>query len=440
MVASATTVWLVPAFVKVRLPAAIFVLAYGGTIVIGAAFLLDPAGRAQLLEHHPDFARAPAAKAGGALYWLLLLMPLLVVPLSALAGAGVGTLVRGTFRNPLGSLDIATPFLFGLLAILAGFCFYMLWRADALVPSTWIDPTHCFDDRMNRRFALMSLLGNPYYAFGYASIPLISVLLLAKHVLIGARAALIGFVVSAAIVVWLYLAMIMKAPFVIYAGMIALTLVLCGAPLIQSMALTAIAAAGAFALLSVAQYCPPQHERWTTEFKPVPRDFLGFSLHTARGILFRMAQAYPYYIEIFSKPEERCGIEVPPLPLVPRQSCFPPTKVASEMYAGAAKEGKPPGYAPAPVHVSGLAEAGPAYAVAAAVLSGLVIGALSALAYGNATPLGVAVTVVASTYAYYATQVSFTGTLTDGYGLIWLLFPLAVLMPFAKRPRSAGSP
>jgi hypothetical protein len=51
-----------------------------------------------------------------------------------------------------------------------------------------------------------------------------------------------------------------------------------------------------------------------------------------RNLVFRMALSFPYYMETFKDPTERCGIEDDRIPLIPKQACFPASKVFSAMY------------------------------------------------------------------------------------------------------------
>ena len=85
----------------------------------------------------------------------------------------------------------------------------------------------------------------------------------------------------------------------------------------------------------------------------------------------------------------------------------------------------------APLNVSAYAEAGPWYVLFATLACGGVFGGLAALARDR-SPLSIAVVIVSCVYAYYATQTSFTGSLVDAYGLVWLLLPVVAMVAIHK--------
>ncbi len=81
-----------------------------------------------------------------------------------------------------------------------------------------------------------------------------------------------------------------------------------------------------------------------------------YAVQIARAPVFRMAAGFPYYVDIFSNPDERCGIWAPH---VFPNSCFPPIKAYEVAYPF--RPNGTTGYLPAPVNTSALAEAGYAY-------------------------------------------------------------------------------
>ena len=157
-----------------------------------------------------------------------------------------------------------------------------------------------------------------------------------------------------------------------------------------------------------------------------------------RAVLLQMAAGFPYYVQIFADPNERCGAHIPPRRLFSHQTCFGPIKVFDKMHPRLAYT---VGFQPAPVNASAHAEAGPWYAVAAMAASGLVLGILAAFARGRDS-LSIAMTVAGCVYAYYLTQSSFAGSLLDPYGLIWLISPLLLIIVIGAvrgRLRGAGA-
>jgi hypothetical protein len=138
-----------------------------------------------------------------------------------------------------------------------------------------------------------------------------------------------------------------------------------------------------------------------------------------RSAVFRMAASMPYYVQIFSNPDERCGIESNSLPLLPRESCYPATKVGTHVNPGEIQA-----FQSAPAHIHAYAELGLGYAFAALLLGGLVLGVSWGVARKAESPLFWSAGAAVCVFAYYLTQSSLVGALSHSYGLIWYLFPL----------------
>jgi hypothetical protein len=132
-----------------------------------------------------------------------------------------------------------------------------------------------------------------------------------------------------------------------------------------------------------------------------------------------MAAAMPYYVQMFSNPDERCGIESNSLPFLPREKCYPPTKVGSHVHATELQA-----FQPAPAHVTAYAEIGPGYALAVLVLCGLFMGLAWGVIRRGASPLFSAAGGAVCIFAYFLTQAGLVGTLTHSYGLVWYIAPL----------------
>src|SRR5262245_28620724 len=92
------------------------------------------------------------------------------------------------------------------------------------------------------------------------------------------------------------------------------------------------------------------------------------TLPVARNLVFRMAIAFPYYVEMFADATERCGIEDNRIPVIPKQVCFPASKVFSAMYPAVTYV---QGQAPAAAHVSAVAELGPWFSLLVIIVSGV---------------------------------------------------------------------
>jgi hypothetical protein len=147
------------------------------------------------------------------------------------------------------------------------------------------------------------------------------------------------------------------------------------------------------------------------------------ALYFARSATFRMASSFPYYVQTFTEPDQRCGLEMPQLSFLPRKACFAPTKVFRLMYP---KINYITGFAPAPANVSAFAELGLAYTFVASAICGIIIGMLAFHARRR-DPWSISIGVASCIFGYSVSQASLTGSLLDSYGLLWLLSPLAAM-------------
>jgi hypothetical protein len=138
------------------------------------------------------------------------------------------------------------------------------------------------------------------------------------------------------------------------------------------------------------------------------------TLPVARNLVFRMAIAYPYYLEMFDDPAERCGLEDNRIPFIPKQACFPASKVFSAMYPEITHV---QGQAPAAAHVSALAELGPWFSFLVMIVSGIAIGITIRFAR-----------ICEPVLAYNLTQVPLVGALTYSHGFVVFLFPVALIL------------
>jgi len=365
---------------------------------------------------------------GSPLYWALLLSMIVLAPVAALIANRALTPLSAALRAP----EIPTWLPIVLAAGMSAFCIYKLVMAGALTASEAWDRSICYEGRILRRVELFSLLGTRYYCFAYSSLPMLGCYLLVQGFKRKDHAALIGCGVLSTFVVWFDIATLMKAPAIIYIGTLSLTLLLCGFGWVRSFAIAAPAAIGLYIALSVLQFCVTQNASWnrimpTEPTAPMTGDHSAVAKTTdrklgyiVRAAMFRMAAGFPYYVQIFSAPDQRCGIDVP---RVSDRACFGPIKVFHEMYPHI---GYATGFQPSAVNVSAYGESGPWYVLFATLVCGLIIGVLSAFA-GGGGPLATTIAVACCIYSYYATQVSLMGSLLDSYGLFWLLLPLVVM-------------
>ena len=340
-------------------PAIIYICSYIGTTVIGAVAVLTPFGQEQAKIFLPDFAPERMQTFGSPLYLALLFGPLLVVPAFVLVGLRAGNALLGGFPQ-LKVADPSTRVLYGLMAIFAGWCLYKLAATNYLVPDVMLDQTKTCTDRIIRRVKLLAQLHYTFYAFAYAALPFVSVMFLVKGIQDRKAADLAGFVVSFVVIFYLYAAIYMKAPFAIYflillIGLLAVGLLwwkafvaigcLASVTLVASHIALGCTGYGEVSLPTPPVSASPAPVLPTPPVSAEPPPALpspqppNLQLSTrarviplVRNLVFRMALSFPYYMETFKDPTERCGIEDDRIPLIPKQACFPASKVFSAMY------------------------------------------------------------------------------------------------------------
>ncbi|AHY53067.1 hypothetical protein [Bradyrhizobium japonicum] len=432
----------------IRLSVGTLLLAYAMTTGLGAALFPFDFGREQLAAFfYPqplDFAVLPTL--GSSLYWTLL-VSFVLAPLSAMTAYrfGAAALAPRPSEVPL-TIPVA------LAVAMAAFCIYKLGAAHALDARTAWDRSLCYEAKILRRVELIGLLGTPFYGFVYSALPILGCYFLARTVKLRERMALVACIIVSLIVFWLDLAILFKAPTIIYIGMLGTTLWLSGFRFLPCMAGATAAAIAVYLGLSMVQFCDIQVKSWEiatptaqpeSRHQPAPPsisvtpqavapapapattvapDTGHKALYMVRAVLFRVAAGFPYFVQTFSDPDHRCGI-VRPERWLPRAACFPPVVVFREMFPTI---NYATGFQSAPVNVSAYAEGGLLYAFLATIACGLIVGLMAAFAR-NRSPLEIVTLVAACVYAYVATQASLTGSLVDSYGLAWLALPIAAI-------------
>lgn len=421
-------------FRPVHLALFVLVAAYLATTGVGAAIIPTSFGHQQLAAFmYPESVPfSSLTTMGTPIYWLVLFSIIFIVPPAALA-------TEASFRRlapKSKSIFIPTWIPVVFAGLISAFCIYKLALAGGLTAHEVWDHGVCFEAKMQRRTELFQLLGNRYYSFCYSSLPILGSFLLAKFVLNNDRLAGATFVGISILLAWFDIAMIMKAPLIIYVGVVALTLIICGVGILRTLAMTVPVAMAIYLTLSTLQFCEHQTASWNVDVgnarsssSQSEKTLTYKASYMTRAATFRMAASFPYYIQKFSDPTERCGLEVPPLLVfLPRQTCFPPIKIFNLMYPSIHYV---QGYAPAASNVSAYSELGIGYSLIAMTLAGMIIGALSFFAHAR-NALSISITVATCIFSYYLTQVSLTGSILDSYGLLWMVLPLVLAITLTQ--------
>lgn len=427
-------------------PLVAYLGAYAATAVVGATVILTPFGRAQAQIFLPGFVPDNISTLGSPLYWVLLFAPLLVVPVFAFAGIRAGTAAVHWLPHRID--DPSTRMLSGLAAVLVAWCLFKLIQTGNVIPEAMLDRSkNCFD-RIAKRAELFTALRYLFYAVAYSALPVVSVLFFVRAGRDRRRVDIVGFGLTFVALFYLYSSIYLKAPFLTYAIMLLCAAVVMrwwmGAGIVVAGAVMAFVAASfaircegssVVTLPAAAVTLPVTLAHADTPVTPdappldeapaKPNIIIAETLPLVRNLAFRMAMSYPYYVEIFSDPAERCGIEDNRVPFIPKQTCFPAAKAFTVMYPKMKHATQ--GNAPAPAHVSALAELGPWYAFAVIAISGLLIGAVSAAAILFGPMVRPAAIAAVTMFAYNLTQVPLVGALTYSQGLVPLALPLVFL-------------
>ena len=348
----------------------------------------------------------------------------------------------------------------------AGYCLWKLISTDAYFPDLYFDRTLYCNPRLLRRTELFTELRYLYYAFAYAVIPIGATVALLSWKDTSGRfhAAMLVVLLTAAL--YFNFVLYMKANLVVVLVTLLLACIVANVPLRFQIGLGSAAVAclllmqallGCYvpdylrssALVKTAlaeSVAPPERDRLFEGSRPAiifaadsqpARSQIG-SMQVAvdaavvfvRSTVFRMAASMPYYIQIFSNPNERCGIESNSLPFLPREVCYPAKKVGTHVNPGETQA-----FQSAPAHISAYAELGPGYAFVVLILAGSILGFSWGVARKAQSPLFWSAGAAVCVFAYYLTQSSLVGALTHSYGIVWYLFPLlmaVVIQAFAR--------
>jgi hypothetical protein len=453
-------IYLTPA----RIPLLTYFLAYTVTTVIGAAALLDEAGLREFKIHQPMFRSEDYPLIGLPIYWILLLAPFLLVPVGTALGlraANIGLVDRSAAFAAKDEQSIV-PIVYSIVGACALYCAWKLISTGTYFPELFFDRTLPCNVRLVRRTELFTELRYLYYAFAYAVIPIGAALALLSWMSTRRRFHAVIFLLLFAAVLYFNIVLYMKANLVVFVLTLLLGCIVAKAPWRLLIALglaTAVClllmqallgcysnpstnASGSSILVvsTSAKTTAPQGNGSSSDdahsqaFISIADSRAAGAQMTsvqvavdaaavlARSIVFRIAVSLPYYVQIFSNPDERCGIESNSLPFLPRETCYPPTKVGARVNPG----GEIQPFQSAPAHITAYAELGLGYAFVVLLLGGAIMGLAWGAAMKSQSPLFWSTGAAVCVFAYYLTQAGLVGALTHSYGFVWYLFPLSV--------------
>lgn len=466
------------------LPTIVFLASYAATTVIGATYFLTKPGQTALSNFLSGLNAGVALDIGSPVYLALLILPFLLIPV--FAHFGIVLVKEIAWRAPIRSTLINPPTpltaLWLLLLSSAAFCIYKLYAFDALFPQLLFDSTASYQDKIIERSRILDGIGSLFFIFTYGFIPIITIMFFASAIMdhrkfISISGFIFGLILFNILILHLYakshllvfsimlvtavilskgwpfhIPILVTAAFVLFfvvelmlAGLWVPQSIVAGsdyggrpsaleAPLDDGWSLPQSARRKGDRFLENETFYDSQRtrlERPTPVFKYI-RYFL------ERGLFFRMASSFPFYVSIFETPSERCGIEAHTLRRLLGLSgsdCALPTKVFPVMYPDVDWV---TGYAPAPAHVSAYGEMGFIWSLAVMAMSGFVLGVIGMISRVGSGPLFATLGVASCTFAYYLSQVPFIAAFTYGHGLIFLSLPLVFLYIISIAQSSIG--
>jgi hypothetical protein len=446
---------------SLRMPLLVYFTAYTVTTVIGAAALLDKAGLREFQINQPMFRQEDYPLIGSMTYWVLLLSPFFLVPVGAAAGEHAAKIRLADRLAAFVNRDekYIIPIVYAIASGCAAYCLWKLMAIGAYFPALYFDRTLVCDVRLMKRIELFGELRYLYYAFAYSVLPIAATVALLSWRKEGRNLHAGMFVVLFAAVMYLNIVLYMKANLVVFFLVLLFGCILAKAPLRFLLTLSLIAAAclllmqgllGCYrnsfpqtsrsnGLVSVALATSISTEGHQEMFGGVRASafhvvadaqptrsqmspeavFVDAAVIFVRSVIFRMAASVPYYVQIFSNPDERCGIEWNSLPFFPIKTCYPPTKVGTRVNPGPIQE-----FLSAPAHIAAYAELGLGYSFIVLLLAGSIMGFFWGITQKVQSLLLWSVGVAVCVFAYYLTQASLIGAIAHSYGFVWYLFPI----------------
>ena len=382
-------------------------------------------------------------------YWVLLLMPFVLVPVGVwalrpvLAKFIVGPIVR--YVPDFRSIDWVVIF-----AAIAGFAIYGLYRTDAFALSgNAVDAKQAIE----ARFILQNRMSFPEKVAIHALLPFMSFYAIAALIKTGRRFWLGPVILSVGVTCTSLVAINMKWPvLVFYMGAVAGIFMYSKRwPYLKA----ALGAAGLFVFYvvistyvfrwvpaaetpapqvsapSTAQPAKPTNhspKETSPDYSSLARSSVQSAPFLVVHALNRMAISYPYYYKIFTEQGPVCGnlIET----YTPgKKPCAPTFLVYSHIFPNDGYDGR--ASAPASPQVTAYAQQGWTGAAIGTIFIVVVLAGFSAVPLA-AGPMAAAFAIVGATVGYHYSQLPLEGPITYDHGFLWPLLLIAVYTFFWK--------
>jgi len=389
-----------------RLPLGIYCGAYLLTTVIGATIIALPGGTELWIEYNGDADTTVLHAFTNARYWFLLYSPFLIPPFVAMTAERIRLVpsTRTVNRRPPEITFLAFAIVF---ALLAGYCFLTLSINGYLGDAAGIFRLGGdYVSVIQLRTEIFSNLGRTFFGLLYVGLPVLSHVAFYQALKLRTHKWRFAFVFSVFTICILVLLTAQKGPLILY--FLSLTI---GYSIIRRTRIWAITAAALTCLAMLNAFQIFVLGDWSV-------------LQSAFLVIFRMANAFPFYCSLYPEVLHFTGIDVglDLVGVVPR-----PTEneiVFNYMYPDVDWV---QGAAPAPAHLAAYVQGGLPFAVATLMLIGIAVAVVARAGRRLESSLSYGAYIGGLFFLYYLTQITLRGALITNYGLAWAAVVLVAL-------------
>ncbi len=390
-----------------RWPLGFYLAVYGVTTLIGGVligvtdgYILDLVKAGINLKGISDFSSFT--------YWGVLFSPMIVTPLTIilLHDFRIANQVLGRQLSRIDDQIDILSFSFVFICF-TGYTFGMLYTrgyGDSI--TMWLQLQGDFISMMRLRDELARDFGGEFWGVTYIIMPALSFCALYQAIRRPGMAWKFVFVIVTCTNLVLSMSLMQKAPLLIYVLFLGVALTETGVLSIKPLLLSF---AGGFVLLTIMQNLTMEY--WDNN-------------QTVSHMIFRMPQAYPFYINLYPESLPYTGVDLGLHHIGIGEGNTSSHIVIGYMYPQIEDID---GAAPAPAAVRAYSEAGPIYVVITQVLIGVCIKAIGCLRDRFRGPLNFMIYVQALVFLYYLSQTSLRGAFTSCYGIGWAVIAWVAL-------------
>lgn len=400
---------------EVRMPAAVYVLSYVVTTVIGATIIGMPGGEFfwQIINLGLDTSIIDDVSSFK--YWGLLYAPLVIPMLAAVFWSRDVVPMPSGFIRAL-SVDVDKVSFYLILVAFAGFCFMKLYKFGYLFNIAKSDIAGDYQSIILLRGQMMSVLGDTFYGILYMALPSFAHLALYQTVKKREWSWLVAFLLTSFLIVIITLSTMQKSILFVYMISIVLGLLVLG--VVKSW-IVPIAGVAGIIILTVIQLFTLGGE-WSV-------------LDSIIHVFFRMANSFPFYVNLFPDIIPFQGIDFfldmagigtsPDDNLVVFDYMFPTVNWTQ-------------GSAAAPSHMRAYAQGGILNSLFVLTITGWIMVFLARFRKHLDGPFFYTIFIQGLILLYYMTQTSIRECLVSSYGLRWVIVSLGSAFVLTKAMRS----